>query len=116
MVVGSSYSTASGCEASARAIATDRFIPVERSLGSRSSMPATPTISSSPFTTCWIWSSARSCRSRSGNATFSPTVIESNSAPFWKTIVTLRRTSCICFSVYPQMSSPATMILPESGL
>ena len=29
MVVGSSYSTHSGCEANARAIATERFMPVE---------------------------------------------------------------------------------------
>src|SRR6202034_4322012 len=35
IVVGSSYRTASGCAANARAIATDRFIPVERSDGSR---------------------------------------------------------------------------------
>src|ERR1019366_4611846 len=38
MVVGSSYSTASGCDASARAMATERFIPVERSEGSTFSM------------------------------------------------------------------------------
>ena len=44
MVVGSSYKIASGCDESALAIATDRFMPVERSEGSRFSMPATPTI------------------------------------------------------------------------
>ena len=38
-------------------MATERFMPVERSEGSRSSMPATPTISSRPRTICWIWSS-----------------------------------------------------------
>src|ERR1035437_2162495 len=116
MVVGSSYRTASGWDARARAMATERFMPVERSEGRRSSMPATPTISSIPRTICWIWSSARSWRSRRGKATFSPTVMESKSAPFWKTMVTLRRTACNCFSLNPQMSSPATMTLPLSAL
>ncbi len=37
-------------------------------------MPVTPTISSSPLTIFWIWSSSSSFRSRSGNATFSPTL------------------------------------------
>src|ERR1700733_13521604 len=33
IVVGSSYNTASGCDASARAIAIDRFLPVDKSEG-----------------------------------------------------------------------------------
>src|SRR5665213_3047523 len=54
-------------------------------------------------------------RPRNENATFSPTEIESNSAPFWNTIVTLRRTSCISASENPAMFCPATRIVPLSG-
>ncbi len=97
-------------------MATERFMPVERSEGSRWSMPATPTISSRPLTTCIIWSSCMSPRSRRGKATFSPTEMESNRAPFWKTMVTLRRMAWSCFSLKPVMSSPATLMVPESGL
>ena len=79
-------------------------------------MPATPTISSRPLTIWKIWSSSMSPRSRRGKATFSPTVMESKRAPFWKTMETLRRMSWSCFSLKPTMFSPATRTWPESGL
>src|SRR5215467_11890289 len=95
---------------------TLRFMPVERSEGSMSRMAFTPTMSSSPSTICRICSSSRSCRSRNGNATFSPTLSESNSAPFWKTMVTFLRICSSCASVASVMSSKATTTRPASGL
>ena len=46
---------------------------------------------------------------------FSPTVSESKSAPDWKTMVTLRRTSSKSGSLNSVTSSPSIIIWPESA-
>src|SRR5208283_1031427 len=88
-----------GLGESARAMATERFMPVERSEGNRSRISLTPTISRRPSTTWRICSSDSSLFSRRGKATFSPTDKESKRAPFWNTMVTFLRISSSCSSL-----------------
>ena len=90
-VVGSSNSTTSGSRASERASATRFFMPPDRSDGILSSIPDRRTMASFSATRSAISSSERSVCSRSGKAMFSDTVMESNSAPCWKSMAMRRR-------------------------
>ena len=58
------------------------FIPPDIWEGSKSSKLLRPTSSSFILTIIWMIFSSRLVCSRRGNATFSPTVIELNSAPY----------------------------------
>ena len=53
--------------------------------------------------------------SRSGNARFPSTLIESKSAALWNSIPIFRRTAVSLRSGRPMMSSPSTSTSPESG-
>src|SRR3990167_6858953 len=84
-VVGSSKKMISGSMTRARAIATRLRMPPEISAGYLPPTPSRPTWASAASTR--LATSARGSRSfsRSGNATLSTQVIESKSAPPWKT-------------------------------
>ena len=90
-VVGSSKSRISGCSAIARAKPTRRRMPPESSDGRFSSMPGSRTSSRHSATrsaiSCFDFFVCR----MSGNAMFSPTLIESKSAPSWNDIPNFRR-------------------------
>src|ERR1700720_3036293 len=82
IVVGSSYKIACGSSASALAIATDRFVPMLKSEGNRPASSVSFKVFSSSFTFLSTSSSfGLAPRASKGNATFSATVNESNSAP-----------------------------------
>src|SRR5216117_2209841 len=82
-VVGSSKKTIWGSVMSARAIATRLRMPPETSAGYLAPMPSSPTWAS-PASTRFATSVPGRCSfSRSGNATLSAHVIESNSATPW---------------------------------
>ena len=84
-VVGSSKKTISGSVTSARAIATRLRMPPETSSGYFAPIPASPTRSSAMSTRLSISGAGRRSFSRSGKATFSRHVMESNRAPPWNT-------------------------------
>ena len=92
-VVGSSKRMISGSITMARASATRRTIPPLSSSGNF------PPASSSPTFRRMTWTRSRICASpsfvfsRRGNATFSNTSRESNSAPDWKSMPNLLRVS-----------------------
>ena len=91
--MGSSKSRIWGCRAIARAKPTRRRMPPESSEGRLSSMPGSRTSSrhsstrsAISFFDFFVWRT-------SGNAMFSPTLIESKSAPSWNDIPNLRRST-----------------------
>src|SRR5947209_978313 len=84
-VVGSSKNTISGSVTSARAMATRLRMPPETSAGYLLPMPSSPTWVSPASTRVATSPAGRRSFSRSGKATLSAHVIESNSAPPWKT-------------------------------
>ena len=84
-VVGSSKKTISGSVTSARAIATRLRMPPETSAGYLLPMPSSPTWASDASTRVATSAAGNRRFSRRGNATLAAHVIESNSAPPWKT-------------------------------
>ena len=113
--LGSSTSRIEGSRAIARARPARFFMPPERSPGIFSKSCSSPTSLSFCFACSRIFSSGQSVCRRIGNATFSPTVIESNKAEFWnrkpmrlRTSARLRRSSAV-------ISRPSTNTFPESG-
>ncbi len=102
--------------ATVRASETRFFIPPESEDGrSRStSRPRFTNPSTSP-TRAEICSSDQCVCSRSAKAMFSKTVIESNSAPPWKSMPTFLRTETSSSSGSREISTPSTQTSPESG-
>ena len=96
----------------ARARATRFFMPPLRLTGIFFCWPPRSTTSSASCTRRAICAGSRSPLSRRGNATFSSTLIESNSAPCWNRMPTLRRIGPSCRSRSPPMLRPSTRISP----
>ena len=90
---GSSYMISSGSSAIARARATRRAIPPDRSAGFNCAAPRSPTAFSFISTRSRIIGSGSVVCSRSGNATLSNTVMSVNSAPNWNSMPTRRRSA-----------------------
>mmetsp|Transcript_1638 Transcript_1638/g.3606 ORF Transcript_1638/g.3606 Transcript_1638/m.3606 type:complete len:237 (-) Transcript_1638:364-1074(-) len=110
----------------ARARATRFFIPPESSEGYRSSMPNNPTFARFSETRFLISGSLSDECSYSLKPTFSLTVSESKSAPFWKTSPSCTKLSlkpdspCAASASSssdpaPPTSRPSTKMLPLSG-
>ena len=100
----------------ARARLTRFFMPPESSFGIMSSTPSSPTRCSLSWTISLMSASLSFVCSRRPKATFSPTVIESNSAEYWKTMPILRRTLLSSASLIGTMSCPSMRIWPLVGL
>ena len=81
---GSSKNRMLGSSATARASAARFFMPPESSAGSRPSAPVSFTMLSFMRTSRSMVSRGNAVYSCRGSATFSPSVIEPNSAPPWK--------------------------------
>src|SRR3984893_4798995 len=114
-VVGSSKSRISGSWATARANPTRRRMPPESSEGTFEPTPSRRTISRHSSTRSAISEPDFRDRRRSGKATFSHTVMESNRAPSWNAMPNRRRNS-----VKARLSSfstawPSTTTEPASG-
>ena len=77
----------------ARASATRRAMPPESSAGIRSVAPRKPTASNFVSTSVRTRDSGRSVCSRTGNATFSNTLMSVSSAPFWNNMPMRLRTA-----------------------
>ena len=90
-------------------------MPPESSRGSSPSTPSRPTDLRTLAT--WVAMSAQDFRlcSRIGRPTFSSTVIESSSAPFWNSIPMPLRISPSSRSLVSDSRCPATRTSPESG-
>jgi len=89
-------------------------IPLDRLAGDMSAMPGSPTSSRHSSTRASISSSVGRACSRIGYAMFSRTEIESKSAAPWNNMPMRRRTSVICRSFSPLMTSPSKRIWPPS--
>ncbi len=90
-------------------------MPSELSGGMRFSIPGRPTSESLRRTIAWIAPSGRSVYSRSGSATFSPTVTELKSAEYWKSMPIDFRTRARSSPSRRAMSCPPISILPPRG-
>src|SRR6266850_5805734 len=104
-----------GFIASARASAARFFIPPLRLEGRRLSVPERPTRASFSATIISICGSPSGVCSRSAKPTFSPTVIESKSAPDWKSIPISSRSARSSASSSEATSTPFTRTIPLSG-
>src|SRR5664280_1169263 len=114
-VSGSSKSRISGCSAMARANPTRRRMPPESSLVALFSILSRWTSARHSRTRAAISPSLERVWRRSGNAMFSNTVIESNSAPSWNDMPNLRRISRQWAGSQLVRSSPSMMTCPRSG-
>jgi hypothetical protein len=114
-VVGSSNRMISGSITSARAKPARFFMPPLNSAGNLWPMPERPTCAS--FSSTRLTTSASGIRSfsRSGNATFSKTVKESNKAAPWNNMANRLRTSLSAFPRRREISIPSTQTSPRSG-
>src|SRR5712664_1810244 len=112
--VGESYRTTGGLLINARAIETRRLIPPDNSGGTCSSVCSSSTNLSTSSTRGSI-SSSSTPSSRKRYATLSATVMESNSAPSWKTNPILRRKLSKSFSSMLEISCPNTRTTPAEG-
>ena len=99
----------------ARARPTRLRIPPLRLSGILAFSPWSSTTSSTSLTRARIALTSCIPASRSGNAIFSSTVMESKSAPLWKRMPTFCRILVNCRSLIPIMFLPETQISPASG-
>ena len=104
-----------GSSAIPRATPTRFRMPPDSFSGIFFSAPSSSTISSASCTRSSITLRSRMPCSWSGNARFCSTVIESNNAPLWKSMPTLRRTWSRSCSGRPEMFSPSMSTCPLVG-
>src|SRR6266568_1375596 len=114
-VVGSSNRMIFGLSTTARARPTRFFMPPESSSGNLFSMFFNPTSSRAERTLPRISSFEREVFSSRGNATFSNTDIESNSATFWNSMPNFSRIRFRSERRRLTILSPSTSTVPLSG-
>src|SRR5712692_3419210 len=112
---GSSYIASIGSIAIARASATRRAIPPERSPGVRACVPRKPTACSFISTILRSTLSGSSVCSRMGKAMFSNTDMSVKSPPAWNIIPIFRRSAYRACVSSSWTVSPATLTVPRSG-
>src|SRR5262245_24986944 len=105
----------SGFIASARASAARFFMPPDRDDGRCPSVPVSPTSASFSATTSSICRSGSGVCSRKASPTFSPTSMESNRAPPWKSIPMRSLSARSSPSSSLATSMPFTRTVPRSG-